>query len=89
MIVKTGTALLWQAATFCGPVMVKGWTETGLVELYHMQRDEFFRVSADEFGLCRTLLFKDENLQVINPQQWSIQSAIWARAYLRCGASPQ
>ena len=69
--------------------MVKGAKASGLVELYHMQRDEFFSVSEDEFGLCRTLLFKDENLQVINPQQWSIQSAIWARAYLRCGASPQ
>lgn len=85
MIARTGAALLWKVPPFCGSVMVKGWTESGLIELYHMNSDLFFSVAPDVFTQCRTLTFKDETLRLINPAQWEIQSAIWARAYVRCG----
>lgn len=85
MIVQPGKAYLWQAAPFCGLVMVKGQAQAGLVDLYHMEKDEFFSVSHDECSKCRTLVFRDELLSVTNPKQWAIQSAMWARAYQRCG----
>lgn len=85
MIVRPGQTLLWKLTPFCGSVMVKGQTEAGLIELYHMEQDEFFSVPPDEYSKSRTLLFKDESLRVTNPKQWLLQSAIWIRAYQRCG----
>lgn len=85
MIARPGKALLWKLTPFCGTVMIKGTTKAGLIELYHMEKDEFFSVSPDEFSRCRTLTFRDESLRASNPAQWEIQSAIWARAYQRCG----
>lgn len=87
MIVRPGTALLWKLPPFYGSVMVKGWTESGMIELYHMSSDQFFSVALGEFSQCRTLTFKDETLRMINPKQWATQSDTWARAYLRCGVA--
>jgi hypothetical protein len=65
--------------------MIKGTTDAGLIELYHMEKDVIFRTSPDEFSRCRTLTFRDESLRASNPAQWEIQSGIWARAHQRCG----
>lgn len=85
MTFRPGQALLWTVAPFSGAVLVKGETESGHIDLYHLGKDEFFSVSLLELNLCRTLVFRDVSLQVSNPAQWEIQSAIWARAYQRCG----
>lgn len=85
MIARPGQALLWKLTPFCGSVMVKGQTEEGLIELYHMEKDTFFSVPHDDYSRCRTLTFRDESLRMSNPVQWELQSTIWARAYQRCG----
>lgn len=89
MEVRQGKALFWKTAPHIGPVMVKGLGDAGGVELFDMEKDEFFTVSEAEYTQCNTLTTLDEMLRVTNPTAWESELKMWKRAYQRCGIAQQ
>lgn len=85
MEVRKGKAIYWKTAPHIGPAMVKGLANAGGVELYDMEKDEFFTVPEDEYAQCSLVMVLDEMLRVTNPTAWESELKIWKRAYQRCG----
>lgn len=82
--IRAGQALLWTQAPHAGPVMVKA-THADDVELYDMERDQFFFAPRRAFERCTTEIKLNDGLRGVDPVQWARELVFWRRAWERCG----